>query len=1349
MVLTHIIHISDIHIRHGDRHLSRYDEYDEVFTNLFQSIKSEINKRSLTHDQFIIVLTGDIFHNKNVIGNYGLTLYKKLIENLTSINRTIMFHGNHDRNQNEINQPSLISSTMNIHNLTILDCTQSFIIDKIGFSYVNIDDTLDELKTCGRIEDLPPFPEIRDNVDYKVALFHGTFANVKLNNGLTASEHPYPFEWIQNFDYALLGDIHLRQKGTYEGTYDNKTLWGYAGSLVQQNYGEEIINHGYMIWDLYNKSVTDINVYNPKGYVYLKYTDCISIKIRSDYVPLYTIIESPYFPKHIDIKLHSDVDLSLLDHYNIKYNVINTIQYHENNHNIEHQHNDIDDKSILEYFSKHLTSEQYTYLINLMKTPEQILLDENQFPDDMRNECKKKNRDLQLLVNHCLQSKHKSSTRFKINYLEFSNLYCYKGTNWIDFTKAAHNIFLMAGNNGTGKSAIYDILVLAIWGNITIEKRDSELSGSIINHKKQNASSTIELEKDNVIYKICRKYNIKNEFKCNKSHIMLYESNNLIAKDNACSSKILELFGTLNDFLSSSMVTQNVDADILKMDHKECLSLIDNIFNIDHLHNKFELFKTASKRYKDFKKTIIDKKDVYDKLFTQCDDDINITNLENQKKILSSEKQKYQIEYDSILVDINDNNISLIDDVTINKYENINIQDDYEYEVACNKYNEIKIQLKHLTDKEVINLKKLYKHQSIPDPINKPCEYRLIKDEEEALAKYMHLLHKTGIINDQVDNENQYSNLILQLKQHNDNKPVNCPKPKHMYNNVLESINTIYDTDDSIVCLHHFCNTNNRIATTEYNNDNLSYTEYLSAVKQKEEHTSIIKKLQEELISFALSTDNLQSKRPDTPINITTAKAVRDVLTKYTDIDIKMHIMDNFYQKQDEITSLHKQLNEYLTEQRCFTTDEYQYNPRCKYCCKRPWVLRKQELEILIDNIRTQIMTIESELYYQSDHVYLELYQAIEEYNIYQEWLQYLEYKEANEQKQLLISRIKSSENVINKSDQIITQFNIISFQLFDNYKYKQYQDWKCIYDILNTEINELQENMMLPRLKRLLELKSMYAKWSEYDHMCMIKSAYDLHKIASDINDYKKKIEYNEFRAKQPLIKRKLILQNQLKDINNQIQTINHTITKHNTIVEQNHKHKALSDMLYTALNSINTTIDIMDIVIAKFKEYKKYLYESYILKSLTQAANKHIKSLCHHNTKHFEVGYLLTDSNGNIHINWLVNTGIEQSDVAGIKSVKQASGFQQFAISLALRMALFENRQCQQLFIDEGFTACDKQNLSIVPSFLKQLLRTFHTVVLVSHIDIIQDNVDNIAHIHYDKATNNSKITYGIRKL
>ena len=113
-MIKYIFHLSDIHIRNGDINISRYKEYKNVFENLFISIKNNIINLGLNNNDFLIIITGDIFHNKNNIGNYGLMLYKILIENLTDIGLTIILEGNHDSIQHELSQPSLVTSTINI-----------------------------------------------------------------------------------------------------------------------------------------------------------------------------------------------------------------------------------------------------------------------------------------------------------------------------------------------------------------------------------------------------------------------------------------------------------------------------------------------------------------------------------------------------------------------------------------------------------------------------------------------------------------------------------------------------------------------------------------------------------------------------------------------------------------------------------------------------------------------------------------------------------------------------------------------------------------------------------------------------------------------------------------------------------------------------------------------------------------------------------------------------------------------------------------------------------------------------------------------------------------------------------
>ena len=71
---------------------------------------------------------------------------------------------------------------------------------------------------------------------------------------------------------------------------------------------------------------------------------------------------------------------------------------------------------------------------------------------------------------------------------------------------------------------------------------------------------------------------------------------------------------------------------------------------------------------------------------------------------------------------------------------------------------------------------------------------------------------------------------------------------------------------------------------------------------------------------------------------------------------------------------------------------------------------------------------------------------------------------------------------------------------------------------------------------------------------------------------------------------------------------------------------------------------IDVIQIIIDKFKDYKKWLYNNYILKNLVTKANSYIKLLCHDNCKMFELDYILTENKDIIHINWLIKNILDK---------------------------------------------------------------------------------------------------------
>jgi exonuclease SbcC len=1421
MVLSKLFHVSDIHIRHGDFKQSRYTEYSNVFDNLHASLQCQIKSQNLNNTDFLIIVTGDIFHNKNIIGNYGLTLYKKFIQSLTSLGRTIIFHGNHDRNQNEIDQPSLVSSTLDIPNLTILTKSESFIIDNIGFSYCSIDDTLDATATSGRTTVLPSFPQITDTVKCKVALFHGTFANVKLYNGtdVTDTQNPYPFSMLQGFDFALLGDIHLRQ----QGLYDNSTLWGYSGSLVQQNYGEDIINHGYMIWDLNTRSITNINVYNPYGMVNLKtVNDTICIRKRGQYEPLDIIPTS--FPKHIDIKLYSDIDLptllNLLSTHNITFNIVNKPLQNETPEaretpslSIDHK---VDKDTLLQHFSKHLTPDQNTILSKIINSYDNLLFDVSKYPDDLQDKCLKINKELSTLVADCQHTQSTSDIKypFTIKYLEWTNLLCYEGTQWIDFEKAEHSTFMITGKNGTGKSAIYDVLTLAIWGEITKSKQNREIAYGIINYKFSNASTIIDIECNNQLYRIARifaKQNKDDKFNLNNATTSLYKyvkpnEIELFKSDNAAKIEINKLFSTSEDFLTSSMITQNIDFDMLRMDHKDIISLIDKQFDIQYIYSLYELFKSAKKKYLDLKKIIESKIEVYDKVATTSPASGEVETMQTELTQLETSRQELCSTFNSILIDINDKkNQAIIQtdyDQLIKDLPPSSINTDEEYANVSATLSELRLTLKGIPEHKIQKLRSEYT-QSITSitstntkPVSKPCEYTFIESEENVLSKFsttepqllpefancsvneLHTLQSTL--------ESNLLTTAQQLEEHNHAKPVTIKEPIYTESSIIDMIRDMYTTAEA---LNIFCNTNVRQVVKQDGNMHLTHQATLSEYQQLQtEHTALqelLTTIKAQITTIDTEFKTLHTKqstktipnKPEQSIPHKTSKSVNKYLTSINIADIQSAIthdeaiMETFYENLDKLTELNTDLKTYQAELDTLTTnDEYKYNPSCEYCCKRPWVCRINQLTSLITSKKDAINKLNTSLYDESNK------ELVNKHQLYSNWLTYYSYKEENDlltnsinkllsSKEDLITKMQETETKLRETADIMAHFNAASFDLYDMYNniqaYKTFTGWKETYDHLQTTHTSIQKKIknisqylsyttdILPRKQKLEQMKQSYLQWQTYDKNLKINAAYQLHTLQEDATIYEKHKEFSLLKSLKPIIIQKIELNQHIHNIENQIKTITNKITEHKTMAACASVHHSKQSILTESLGIVQDTIDIMTIVVDKFVDYRKDLYSTYILPKLTAVANSCIKTLCHNTSKMFELDYLVTIFNKkDIHINWLIRNITENQQTQTI-SIKQASGFQQFAISFALRMSLFNNKCCQQLFIDEGFTACDKDNLSIVPMFLQALLKSFKSIIIVSHIDLIRDSIDNIAQITYNENDKSSAIHYGDQKI
>ena len=180
--ITHIIHISDIHIKTGDLEKSRYNDYQQTITNLEQIIS---NLPFVKNHTAITILCGDVFDTKDKLNSFSVKLFYILINMIAKYTPLYFFQGNHDVVQSQADSidmiPSLLTGYTNPY-VCYLDKTGLYTAGNVGIGFVNIKDTLILGNGSGHLEQLPPFPDATQfpaEIVHKIAVYssNGNFNN--------------------------------------------------------------------------------------------------------------------------------------------------------------------------------------------------------------------------------------------------------------------------------------------------------------------------------------------------------------------------------------------------------------------------------------------------------------------------------------------------------------------------------------------------------------------------------------------------------------------------------------------------------------------------------------------------------------------------------------------------------------------------------------------------------------------------------------------------------------------------------------------------------------------------------------------------------------------------------------------------------------------------------------------------------------------------------------------------------------------------------------------------------------------------------------------------------------------
>lgn len=237
-MITKIIACADIHIRN----LRRQEEYQEQLGKFIDECKEIVEENGA--DSTRIVIAGDLLHNKLDISGEGYLIASWFLKQLDTITETYVIAGNHDINMLNLNRLDPISTIFSmckferVHYLDMLLNYESGCVedDNIVWCLYSSFDNFNK----------PSIDEYRIASPDKayVGLYHGEVKSAKTDSGYQ-SENGLAPSYFSNLDFCILGHIHKRQVIKIDGV-----PLVYCGSLIQQDHGENVSKHGFVVWNV-------------------------------------------------------------------------------------------------------------------------------------------------------------------------------------------------------------------------------------------------------------------------------------------------------------------------------------------------------------------------------------------------------------------------------------------------------------------------------------------------------------------------------------------------------------------------------------------------------------------------------------------------------------------------------------------------------------------------------------------------------------------------------------------------------------------------------------------------------------------------------------------------------------------------------------------------------------------------------------------------------------------------------------------------------------------------------------------------------------------------------------------
>jgi len=254
-MIKKIAHLADIHIRKTP---TRNEEYQKVFNNLIATLDKDKPDR--------IVIVGDLVHDYLDLQGEQLIMASELLNNLSKIAPVVITRGNHDcrkKNLNRIDSVKAIVETLHNPLVQYFDKTGLYEDENVVWAVWHHGDSKNNPWKLKRSKEVLATSTATTTID----LFHDPVTGCKSTTGFEMKSKSYYKLSDFKGEYSFFGDIHRMQY------LDKAQKKAYCGSLISQDVSEGDDNfHGYLLWDVVNKSVVECIISNDYSFKNVKVT---------------------------------------------------------------------------------------------------------------------------------------------------------------------------------------------------------------------------------------------------------------------------------------------------------------------------------------------------------------------------------------------------------------------------------------------------------------------------------------------------------------------------------------------------------------------------------------------------------------------------------------------------------------------------------------------------------------------------------------------------------------------------------------------------------------------------------------------------------------------------------------------------------------------------------------------------------------------------------------------------------------------------------------------------------------------------------------------------------------------